>query len=325
VRQRREFITLLGGAAAWPLAARAQPGERIRRIGVLTGSAENDPQYQLWFDTFREGLTKLGWIEGRNLRTDFRFGADDPDRVRAYAADLVSTNPEVIVAVTGAGLSAAQEQTRTIPIVLVVAGDVAGGAVKNLARPEGNVTGVTNYFASLGNRWLELMKDAVPTLARVGAIYTRSDNFVVEAEKAARLFGMQITRIPTHDGLEIVRAIDAFAAEPNGGLMVLPQTPIPEVRKIILQLARQYRLPTLYPSGLNVAHEGGLMAYGPVIDELFGRVPFYVDRLLRGAKVNELPVEYPTKFELVINLKTAKAIGLTIPESFLVRADRVIE
>jgi putative ABC transport system substrate-binding protein len=326
---RREFIAALG-AAAWPLVARAQQGERVRRIGVLTGGAENDQTNQANIAAFRDGLAKLGWAEDRNLRIDLRFGGGDADRFRAYAAELVSLAPEVVVTSSGAAARAMQQQTQTIPIVFTGAGSsVDTGLVKSLAHPEGNVTGIANLFSSIGGKWLELLKEAAPRVQRAAVIYnpqllSDDSGYISSIEAAARVLAVKAIKVPFSDAVDLVRAIDAFAAEPNGGLIVLPPAPIPANRGTILRLAAQHRLPTIH-SLRSEAAEGGLMAYGSNQGDRFRRAASFVDRILRGAKVSELPVEYPTKFELVINVKTAKAIGLTIPESFLLRADDLIE
>jgi putative ABC transport system substrate-binding protein len=329
--RRRDFIAGLSGAAvAWPLAAYAQQVGRVRRIGLLAGPAESDQSIQARIAIFREGLAKLGWSEDRNLRIDLRFGDQDADRISTYAAELVSLAPDVIVTTTGATTRAVQQQTRTIPIVITGAGDpVVIGLVKNLARPEGNVTGITNLFNSIGGKWLELLKEVAPWIERVGVIYnaqlvSSDSGYFPSIEEAARALAVKTIKVPYRSTLDIVRGIDSFATEPNGGLIVAPPPPIPTNREAIRQLTAQHRLPAIYEARPYAA-EGGLMAYGSVQGDLFRRAVFFVDRILRGAKVSELPVEFPTKFELVINLKTAKTIGLTVSESFLLRADEVIE
>jgi putative ABC transport system substrate-binding protein len=329
--KRRQFITLLGGAATWPLAARAQQGERMRRIGVLSEGAENDEMAHAAITALKEGLAKLGWDEGRNLRIELRFGGADTRQFLAYAAELVGLAPDAIVTESGATTRAVQQQTRSIPIVITGAGDPAfTGMVKSLARPEGNVTGITNLYASIGGKWLELLKEAAPQVERVAIVHNPQLNtavgsgYVPSIEEAARTLAVKVISIPYRDAVDIVRATDAFAAEPNGGLIVLPPTPTAANRETILRLAAEHRLPAIY-SGRPQVGEGGLIAYGSVPTDRFRRAASFVDRILRGAKVSELPVEYPTKFELVINLKTAKAIGLTIPEAFLLRADELIE
>jgi putative tryptophan/tyrosine transport system substrate-binding protein len=321
--RRREFIAGLGGAAAWPLAARAQQGERMRRVGYL-GVGDDGPDVS----ALREELAKLGWAEGRNLRLEVRFGANDEDRIRAYAAELVGLAPDAIVSSGAAPTRAVQGQTRTIPIVIFGAGDIfTNGFVKDLAHPEGNTTGISNLFQSIGSKWVELLKEAVPQLKRVGYIYNAQlstfQGLSPAINEASRVLAVQATAISFRDAVDLVHGIDAFAAEPNGGLITSSGVSLPYV-KTINTLALQNRLPTCYGPRLS-AVQGGLMSYGARVDELLRRAASLVDRILRGAKVSELPVEFPTKFELVVNLKTAKAIGLTIPEPLLVRADEVIE
>jgi putative ABC transport system substrate-binding protein len=320
--RRRDFITLLGGAAAAsPLSARAQQ-LGTRRVGVLTVAT---------IPTFREELAKLGWVEGHNLRMDFRFTGNDTDRTHAYAAELVSLAPDVIVTETVVATLELQHQTSTIPIVFTGAGDPgASRLVKDIAHPEGNTTGITNLFFSIGGKWLELLKQVSPGLERVGLIYnpqlviSDTGNFFPSIEEAARSSGVKVIKLPYRDAVDIVHQIDAFAADTNGGLIVMPPPPNAANREAILRLAVQHRLPSMHTARLFVA-EGGLISYGWNPDDRWPRTASFVDRILRGAKVSDLPVEYPTKFELVVNVKTAKALGLTIPESFLVRADKVIE
>ncbi len=282
---------------------------------------------------FRDGLARLGWTEDRNLKIDLRFGGGDPDRIRALAAELVSLAPDLIV--TGFGslpaTRAVQQQTQTIPIVFTGVGDpVTNGLVKSIARPEGNITGVTNLFNSMGGQWLELLKEAAPRIERVALInngqLSSNDNYggFDSIEEAARKLKVNAVRMPYRDGIDIVRGIDAFAADPNGALIVVPPVPTVANSEMIVRLAVQHRLPSIWPV-IDLVVKGGLISYGSDPADLWRRAPFYVDRILRGAKVSELPVELPTKFQLVVNLKTAKAIGLTIPESFLLRADEVIE
>ena len=328
--ERRDFITLLSGAAAWPLAAHAQQGTSVKRVGVLLGSDfENDPAIQVGISAFREGLAKLGWTEERNLRLDFRFGGGDGDRIRASAAELVGLAPDAIVTGSAAATRAVQEHTHTTPIIISGAGDVAAnGLVRNVAHPEANITGVTNLLGSIGGKWLELLKEAVPTLNRVSfvepqfSIEGRVSSFRPSIEAASHALSVEMIDIQYRSAVQLVRAIDAFAAQPNGGLIVAP----PNTRidsGTILELAAQYRLPTI--GGWRFGENGGLISYGTNPLDAWGRVAFFVDRILRGAKVSELPVEFPTKYRLAVNLKTAKALGLTVPPSLLARADELIE
>ena len=333
--RRREFITLLGGAAAaWPLAARTQQRERVRRIGrvgVLYGAAGEDFS-QARLSAFRQALEGLGWTEGRNLRIDLRFGNGDANRFRAYAAELVSLTPDVIVPNTAAAARAVQQQTQTIPIAFATVGDpIVNGIVKNVSHPEGNTTGVTDIYASVGGRWLQLLKEAAPRIERVGLIYNAGVvpddaryGFFPSIDNAAGALAVQTIRIGYRDGVDLVRAIDQFGTQPNGALIVVPPTPIDANREMVRRLAVEHRLPSIN-NNKEFAAEGGLMSYGASQIDIWRRTAFLVDRILRGAKVGELPVENATKFELVINLKTAKAIGLTVPPSLLARADEVIE
>jgi putative ABC transport system substrate-binding protein len=330
--RRRQFITLLGGAAAaWPVAARAQ---QTRRIGFLMGTVENDRAQQANLAVMREALAKLGWIEGRNLRIELRWGAGDPERLLAHAMELAGLAPDVIVADTGAATRAAQRATQTIPIVFWAGGDpVITGMVRNLARPEGNTTGFSGVQPSFAGKWLELLKEAAPHLTRVVVLYNPEmlstqmfSAYISVITVAAATLAVRMTEVPVRDPIEIVRAIDALAAEPNGGLIVLPATTVGANRDTIFRMAQQHRVPAIYAGGgRSLVAAGGLMSYGGDVADQSRRAVSYVDRLLRGAKVSELPVQFPTKFELVINLKAATAIGLTIPEAFLLRADEVIE
>jgi putative ABC transport system substrate-binding protein len=326
---RRQFITLLGGAAvAWPLAATAQQQDgRVRRVGWLLPGAEHDPVSRTYIAALQETLAKLGWIEGRNLRIDLRFAADDPDRIRAYAAELVGLAPNVMVTSSGAATRAVQQQTQRIPIIFTTAGDpVANGLVLNIARPEGNITGFSVAEPSIAGKRLELFKEAVPSLTRVAVIFNPETaatalSYISSIEAAAAALGVEAIKIPVRSAVDVVRGIDAFATAPNGGLLVLPPSPFPET---IRQLVTQHRLPAI-ESGQFGARVGSLLEFAADDFDRFRGAASYVDRLLRGAKVSELLVQFPTKVKLVVNLKTAKAIGLTIPEVFLLRADELIE
>jgi putative ABC transport system substrate-binding protein len=328
--QRRQFITLLGGAAvAWPFGARAQQGSRIRRIGVLIPGADSDPALRNQIATLRHTLQTLGWIEGGNLRIDPRFVGVDLSRTRAYAQELVSLAPDVIVVGGAAGTRVLQGLTRTIPIVFVSVGDpISSKVVASIARPEGNTTGLTNLFPSIAGKWLELLTEAAPHVAQVALVFNPEfpvvEDYLASIETAAATLAVKAVRTPVRSANDIERAINVFAGEPNGGLIQVPPPLLDTDRKLILRLAEQHRLPMIVYDKLRVA-EGGLMSYGPDTSDLYRSAATYVDRLLRGMKVSDLPVQFPTKFELVVNLKTAKAIGLTIPEAFLLRADEVIE
>jgi putative tryptophan/tyrosine transport system substrate-binding protein len=320
--KRREFIAGLS-AAAWPFA-RPLAAEAQRRVGFL--SFDDNQSY---FDAFREGLATFGWGEGRNLRIDYRF-VGDLSRLAADTEELVNLRPDVIFALTGPAARAVQQRTSVIPIVFVGGLDPAalGLVGNNVARPEGNMTGFANGFGSLGGRWLELFKEAVPRLTRVADIYVVNELSVrnelrAALPAAAAQLGITIITMPVRNAVEIEYAISAFAAQPNGGLLLTGASG-PATLEAIERLALHYRLPLMRGGGIGV-QEGVLMNHGPDLSDLVRRASSYVDRILRGAKPSELPVQYPTKFELVVNLKTAKAIGITIPETFLAIADEVIE
>jgi putative tryptophan/tyrosine transport system substrate-binding protein len=327
--QRRQFITLLGGAAtAWPLVARAQQDGRVRRIGYLDVGDEADRIVRAREGAMREGLAKLGWVEGRNVRFDIRDSARDADRLRAHADELVRLAPDVIVVVSGPAAQALLQRTQNVPIIFTTVGDpVAIGLLKNIARPEGNATGITSQYQSLGGKWLALLKEAAPRTARVALIFAPdilNNQYFGSIDAAADVLAVKAIRTPYRDAAELERGIDTFAAEPNGALLMVPPPPSPSNQELINRLAPKYRLPTIYANKYGAA-EGGMISYGADGVEASRVAASYVDRILRGAKISELPVQFPTKFELAINLKTAKAIGLTIPESLLLRADELIE
>jgi putative tryptophan/tyrosine transport system substrate-binding protein len=324
--RRRKFIAGLS-AATWPLVARAQQSERMRRVGFLAYGRDTDIGFgaSSFRRLLRDNLEQLGWSEGRNLRLDFRFGDGDVRKTSAFAADLVQLVPDVIVAVYLAAFEEVQQRTKTIPIVIAGGGDLLeNGAVLNPAHPEGNATGFPNVFGSLGGKWLELLKEAASDITRVGSMYPAGSvgSYLQSMEMAGQSLGVRVVGIRVSDAASVKAAIEAFAAEPNGGLIPSPALFATVPADELSRLALQYGLPTLYGSLL---FPGGLMSYGPDRDELWRDVATYVDRLLRGARVSDLPVQYPTKFRLVINLKTAKALGLEVPPALLVRADEVIE
>jgi putative tryptophan/tyrosine transport system substrate-binding protein len=326
---RRDFITLLGGAAAWPLAARAQQDERMRRVGVLMGYAETDPEAQAQVTVLRQELQKLGWEEGRSIRVDVRFPGTDAGRVRATLTELMSLTPDVLVSNTNLVTAVVHAEVRTIPIVFVSVGDPVGsGFVSNEARPNGNLTGFANWEMSMSGKWLELLKEVAPQVKRVGFMVhpetAASIGFFNFAEPMAPALKVKPVALGVHDADEIERALTAFAAESNGGLIVTPHAVTFVNRDLIVTLAARLRLPAIYPL-VFYAKAGGLISYGFDVLNQFRQAAGYVDRILRGAKPADLPVQYPTKFELTINLKTGKALGLAIPESFLLRADEVIE
>jgi putative ABC transport system substrate-binding protein len=328
--KRRDFITLVGGAAvAWPIPAHAQQGDRVRRVGVLMGLAEDDPETKARVAKLRQELEKLGWLEGRNIRIDVRFGASSPDLFRVLAKELVASQPDVLLAHSTPVAAALQRETRTIPIVFVNVSDPIGeGFITSLARPGGNLTGVLHYEAGIIGKWLAMLKEIAPRTARVAFVTNPKtsgyDYFLGAAKTAAQLLAIEL--IPTHvaNAADIERAIESFARVPNGGLMVPPDTTIITHRAVVIALAARHRLPAVYPFRLYVA-AGGLMSYGTHQVEMFGQTASYVDRILRGANPAELPVQAPTKYETILNLKTAKALGLEIPATLLVRADEVIE
>jgi putative ABC transport system substrate-binding protein len=328
---RREFITLLGGATAWPLAVRAQqPGERMRRIGVLNSSAENDSQAQSFVGAFREGLEKLGWNNGRNVTIDIRWSAGDAERLRANAVELAGLKPDVIFGVGGSALLRLKEATQTIPIVFAQVSDpVGGGFVPNLTRPGGNITGFALYEYAIVVKWLELLKQLAPSIDRVAALYDPDDptnrGQLPEIESRAPTFAVQSSAFPVRNAADIMEAIDRFADRPNGGLLVLPNPVAVVHRELIATLAAKHRLPAVYPYR-SQATSGGLASYGVQnIADLYRGAASYVDRILKGEKPGELPIQFATKFELVINLKAAAALGLDIPVSLLARTDEVIE
>ena len=328
--ERRKFLATLGGAAAaWPLAARAQQGERTRLIGVLTPLAEGDPEGQARIAAFREGLSKLGWTEGRDVQIEYRSFAGDRDRARAYAAELVNLKPDVIFAATTSSLAVLHQETRSVPIVFAqVADPVGGGFVASLARPGGNITGFSQYEYGIGAKWVELLKQIAPQVTRVAVVYDsanpESKEYLPVIEAAARSLGVQVSISEVRDAAEIERAIEEFAREPNGALIPLPGPLMGVRRDVIISLATRHRLPNVYAFRY-YAIGGGLASYGTEIIDLYRRAPSYVDRILKGEKPGDLPVQQATKFELVINLKTAKALGLDPPISLLARTDEVIE
>jgi putative ABC transport system substrate-binding protein len=327
--RRREFITLLGGAAAWPLTARAQQ-ERVRRIGVLMPSAADDPEYQARMTAFVQGLAQLGWIDGRNVRIDTRWGVADADRIRKYAAELLALAPDVILANSSAAVAPLLQATRAVPIVFTTVADPVGaGIVDSLARPGGSATGFLIWEYSIAGKWLELLKEIAPRVARVavlresGAATGPAQFAVIQA--AAPSLGVEVRPVDTRDAGELERAITtAFAQGANGGLIVTGTPQALFHRGLIVALAARLRLPAVY-FGRYFVTDGGLISYGPDFVDQFRRAAGYVDRILKGEKPADLPVQAPVKFELAINLKTAKALDLDLPPTVLARADEVIE
>jgi putative ABC transport system substrate-binding protein len=328
--RRRDFITLLGGAAlAGPIAARAQQPERMRRIGFLSLIAENDPESQSWIKELTHHLQELGWTNGRNVLIDYRFGNADAKRLQKLAQELIESRPDVIVAAGAPPSWALRQQTLSIPLVFLhVADPVAAGFVTNLAQPEGNITGFTNFEFSMGGKWIQFLRDLAPAVGILAVVFD-PDNptwgaYLRTIEAAAPTFGVKLTPVGVHDAAEIEQRIAAFGHEPNSALIVLPSPVAIQHREAIIAVAARQRLPAIYPYRFFTVG-GGLISYGPDLVGLYGRAASYVDRILKGAKVAELPVQQPTKFELVINLKTAKALGITIAPSLLAAADEVIE
>jgi putative ABC transport system substrate-binding protein len=328
---RREFITLLGGAvAAWPVVARAQQGERVRRIGVLTAFAESDHEAQSWVAAFREELRKLGWTEGRNIEIDTRWATADVESMQRFAKELVALQPDLFLTSSTPATAAMLQQTRTIPIIFVwVADPVGSGFVASLPRPGGNVTGFTPIEGSLGSKWVELLKEIAPRVTRVTLLFNPAMATFVEGylnpfKAAAASLGVEAILAPVHDMSELESVIAAQARESNGGLVVIPDAFTIGHRAEITLLAALYRVPAVYWSGF-FAELGGLISYGPNVVDEYRRAASYADRILKGAKPSELPVQAPVKFELVINLKAATALGLTVPATLLGRADEVIE
>jgi putative tryptophan/tyrosine transport system substrate-binding protein len=328
--RRREFITLLGGAAvSWSLTARAQQPERMRRIGVLQGISESDPELRRRITVFVQGLQKLGWREGANLVIDYRYAADDSERIRLDAAELVGLNPDVIWTSGGLGLLSLKRATHSIPIVFTTVYDPVGsGYVASLARPGANITGFTLGEFSMGGKLLEVLKEVVPQVSRVAVILNLEQPPHVAMWRAieamAPSFGVTLTATDVQNPAEIERAIEAFAREANGGLIVLPGPITINHRELIIALAARHRLPAAYAFRFFVT-SGGLVSYGADPFDQSRQAAAYVDRILKGEKPNDLPVQQPTKYELVINLKTAKTLGLTVPPALLTRADEVIE
>jgi putative ABC transport system substrate-binding protein len=327
--KRRDFISLLSGAVtAWPLAARAQQSERVRRIAVLTGF-NADVEAQSRIAAFQQELEKLGWSEGRNIIVESRFGGGNRGRVRSYAAELLRMAPDVILAETTLVMSELRQATRTVPIVFVnVADPIERGFVSNLARPEGNITGFTNIDHATTGKWLELLREITPSLSKVLVIFDPKNPTAPPRmraiEAAAESTKVQLAKVAIYDVNDIERAISGFAREYSGSLIVLPSVFLDDHRAIIFTLVMKHRLPAVY-AFRHLVSSGGLMSYGTDLTDLYRRAASYVDRILKGAKAADLPVQQPTKFELVINLKAARAIGLDVPPTLLARADEVIE
>ena len=332
--QRREFIALLAGVAAtpsllWPFAARAQQSERMRRIAVLMNLAEDDREGLARLATFKQALQELGWVDGRNVRFDIRWGAGNDERYRMLATELVALSPDVILGAAGSAVPSLLRATRTVPIVFTQTPDPVGaGFVESLARPGGNATGFTNLEYGLSGKYLELLKEMVPNVKRAAILRDATDPAGTgqwgAIQSVAPLLGLELTPIGMGDAGEIERGLSGFARITDRGLVITGSAPAAVNRDLIIALADKHRLPAVYPFKF-FASAGGLLSYGPDTLDQFRRAAGYVDRILKGERPADLPVQSPTKYELAINLKTAKAFGLTVPDSLLARADEVIE
>jgi len=327
--RRRDIITLVGAAAAWPLVARAQQPERVRRIGVLMNRAADNPDGQARLAAFQQTLQQLGWSEGRNVRIDIRWGADDVERERRYAAELIGLAPDIILAGGTLSMAALQQTGRSVPIVFAAIADPVGaGFVDSLARPGGNVTGFMAFEYSLSGKWLELLKEIAPSVKRAAVLRDAANPLgigqfsVIQA--AAPSFGVEVNAINVRDAGEIERAVAAFARSPNGGLVVTTSATATVHNDLIIKLAARHKLPAVYGNRFSVTG-GGLVSYAPDYVDQYRDAAGYVDRILKGEKPADLPVQQATKIELLINLKTAKALGLSVPLSLRGRADEVIE
>jgi putative ABC transport system substrate-binding protein len=327
--KRRNFLGALGSAIVWPFVAQAQQPERMRRIAVLMPFNENNPEIQARFAAFKLRLKDLGWTEGRNVRIDHRFTDEDPERIRVGAGELVAAAPDVIVVYANSALAALRQATRVIPIVFAQVSDpVTSGFVASLARPAGNITGFQNFETAIGGKWLEVLKQIAPEVRRAAVLInpnvTANVAFLHSAEAAATLLGMTVTAAGVRDAADIESVLTAFGREPNGGLIVVSSPTNLSNRELIIASAARLGLPAIYPYRF-YATKGGLASYGfDQLEQSLGAAS-YVDRILKGEKPGDLPVQAPTKYQLVINLKTAKAIGLTVPPTMLSQADEVIE
>ena len=322
---------MIGAAAAWPRAARAQHADQLRRLGVLVTTGENDPEWGTERTAFLEAMQSLGWTDGVNLRVDYRFAAGDKDRLATASKELVALKPDVLLARSTIAVRALLAETRTIPVVFVSAADPLGEKfAASLARPGGNATGFTNVEATMGGKWLELLKEIAPHLRRVGILFNPQvavaggSFFVQPIEAAAPAFELTLDILPVHSVDEMKEAVAVLAREPNSALVVPPDVFIVANRASVIELAARYRLPAVY-AFRNMAVEGGLMSYGVDVADLYRRSAAYVDRILRGAQPGELPIQAPTNFELVLNLKTAKSLGIEVSRELLLRANEVIE
>ena len=328
---RRQFITLLGGAAvAWPLAAHAQQAERMRRVGVLMSYVESDINAQRWISAFGKSLQELGWNKDQNIQLDYRWPGPTPDPLRADAAELVRLSPDVLLAGATPAVVALQHETRSIPIVFAVVADPVGqGFVTSLARPGGNTTGFGAFDFSMGGKWVQAIKEIAPSVTQIGVIFNPETapyygSFLPFIETAARALGVKLIITPIHDSDRIARTLEQLAEESNAGVIVIPSALFALAREVIITTNARVRLPTVYPFSY-FAKGGGLLSYGFEVQDIYRRAAAYVDRILKGESPGDLPVQLPTKFELIINLKTAKALGLSVPQTLLATADEVIE
>src|SRR6516165_5392612 len=330
--RRRDFVrAIVGSATVWSLTARAQQPDRTRLIGILMGYAKSDPAAQSWLAAFRGALPKLGWTEGSNLRIEVRWSANDPARMRTLAKELVDLRPNAILGSTTPVVGALARETKTISIVFTSVSDpIGGGFAANLAHPGGNISGfLANGDPSLGSKWVELLKEIAPRIARLALLFNPAttvpiQHFMPSIQTAASSFAVQVSATPVHAGDEIEGVIAAQGRDPDGGLIAMPDVSNDVNRELIIALAARYRVPTIYYNRF-FSEQGGLISYGDVRSEQFRLAAGYIDRILKGEKPADLPVQAPTKFELIINLKTAKALGLTISRDFLLIADEVIE
>jgi len=327
--KRREFVSLLGGAAVWPITGRAQQAERMRRIGVLINRAADNKEGQARLAAFQQAFQQLGWSDGRNVRIDIRWGADDVDRERKYAAELVALVPDIILAGGSLSVAAVQQASRSVPIVFASVSDPVGaGFVDSLARPGGNVTGFMAFEWNLSGKWLELLKEVAPGVKRAAVLRDAANPGGLAQFSAIQIvapsLAVEVRPVNVRDAGEIERSIATFARSANGGLVVTSTAAATVYHDLIIMLAAQHKLPAVYGNPFS-ATDGGLVSYGPDYVDQFRRAAGYVDRILKGEKPADLPVQAPTKYELVVNLKTAKAIGLEVPASVLARADKVIE
>jgi putative tryptophan/tyrosine transport system substrate-binding protein len=327
--RRREFIGMFGGAAAWPVAVRAQQGERMRRVGVLTNLAADDPEGQVRNTAFAQALAQLGWTVGQNLRMEYRWGSGDAERIRKSAAELVASTPDAVLATGAAGAGALLQATRMVPIVFVLVPDPVGaGFVDSLARPGGNATGFVQFDYAISGKWLELLKEIAPGLTRVAVLrdpaITAGQGQIGAIQAMAPSFGVEVTPVNVRESGDIERGIAAFVRTSRDGMIVTASALTQFHRDLIVTLAARYQLPTVYFQRIHVA-SGGLISYGADVVDQYRRAASYVDRILKGEKPADLPVQTPTRYELVINLKTARTLGINIPTTLLARADEVIE